>query len=496
MMASLALTAMLAIQAWLALSAQRMTMERLLHDYATIAAREFVRRTTSEVGYYGFYVLMNALGKDCSALPTAADLKAAADERVARASTLVLETFCLPRYPDVTAPAWLARVTAQQTSESKPPFLVMETGSSGSNRMLVVRRLPEGAVIGLVIDRRALPIWIEAGVRRQPLLPGGLATGDLESALSLELVDAGGNVFFHRGGPLAGAAVNLPFDSDYGGLFAGARVKASLNPTLAGRLAGMGAPASAQLTVALWLTAAALTLLALAQLRRERSLSRMREDFISGISHDLRTPLAKIRLYAETLRLGRSRSVHERLHALEVIERECLRLATLVDNMLQFARLRRADPEVRTEPRQLDRLVAEIVDEFRPMTTTPLDVRLAPVTARVDTDALRRILFNLLENAVKYAGDGTVRITVGPLDGEAEVTVEDDGPGIPAAEREVVWRPYYRGRRERHGAAGGAGIGLAVVDDLVRAHGARLQIEESSGGGTRVVIRFAWREKK
>ncbi len=106
--------------------------------------------------------------------------------------------------------------------------------------------------------------------------------------------------------------------------------------------------------------------------------------------------------------------------------------------------------------------------------------------ANVDDDAIRQVVLNLLDNAAKYGPDGqTIRVAV---DRGVRIVVEDEGPGIPARQRERIWRRYARLPRERERAIAGAGIGLAVVRDLVRLHGGRAWCESAEGGGARFVV--------
>jgi len=238
--------------------------------------------------------------------------------------------------------------------------------------------------------------------------------------------------------------------------------------------------------------AAALSVVAVFQLRREQELARMRSDFVSNVSHELRTPLAQIRLYSETLRFGRARTAEERDWSLRHIERETGRLNQLVDNILRFSRVGSADP---AHPVAVD-VAAEIesvVEEFQPLAASRrarIETRLeARPFAHLREDALRRALFNLLDNAVKYGPEGqTVVVWLSDVGGEVRVTVSDEGPGVAASERESVWLPFQRGKAAANAA--GSGIGLSVVRDIARQHGGRAWVERGPNGGARFVIAF------
>ena len=153
------------------------------------------------------------------------------------------------------------------------------------------------------------------------------------------------------------------------------------------------------------------------QLRRESELARLRSDFIASVSHELRTPLAQVRMFAETLLLGRVRSEEERLRSLQIVDQEARRLTHLVENILQFSRAEREAIRLAPVPSELASQVREAVEAFAPVARSRhVVVQTAlenDVVCVVDPAALRQILLNLLDNAVKYGPLGqTVTITL------------------------------------------------------------------------------------
>src|SRR6185503_6343945 len=182
--------------------------------------------------------------------------------------------------------------------------------------------------------------------------------------------------------------------------------------------------------------AAALSVVAVIQLKRETELARMRSDFVANVSHELRTPLAQIRLFTETLRFGRARTAEQRDWSLGHIERETTRLGMLVDNVLRFSRSGR-DDATRVAPVNVSEEARRIVDEFRPLAASrkvSLATAIEPTpTLLLRPDALRRMLLNLLDNAVKYGPDGqTIAVDVRAGNGDVRIAVTDQGPGVPA----------------------------------------------------------------
>jgi signal transduction histidine kinase len=241
--------------------------------------------------------------------------------------------------------------------------------------------------------------------------------------------------------------------------------------------------------------AMALVIVAFVQLRREHQIARIRSDFITSVSHELRTPLAQMRLWLETLRLGRFHTEEQRRASVEHADREVRRLSHLVENVLQFDG-RRRDALHHAVPHELVDLAAEareIAIEFGPLATsrraTVELIAEQPLMVRLHTGALRQILLNLLDNAVKYGPSGQVVVVRASRSGTcARLEVRDRGDGVPEAEREMVWRPFQRGSGALRVGAGGSGIGLTVVHDLVAAHGGRAWLEAAPGGGTLAVV--------
>jgi signal transduction histidine kinase len=217
---------------------------------------------------------------------------------------------------------------------------------------------------------------------------------------------------------------------------------------------------------------------------RTLALSRQREEFTSSVSHELRTPLTNIQLFAETLLLDRARTPDEQRSALETITRETRRLVHMVENVLSLSRVGRPAVTLVRRPERVDQLVRDVLASFDPLLRSR-DISVEVIfdgedIAHVDGDAVRRILVNLLDNAVRYGPEGqTLRITAVNRNDALRLTVEDEGPGIPVAERERVWQPFERGADN---ALSGTGIGLAVVRQLVLLHGGDARIESGLRG--------------
>ena len=276
----------------------------------------------------------------------------------------------------------------------------------------------------------------------------------------------------------------------YGNLQATAEIRPkAIEMLLAG---GLPSARSGQL-LALVLVTLGVGAASLLLLRREHQLVRLRDDFVSGVSHELRTPLTQIRMLTELLQRDGFKSDSERSRAVGIIHRETLRLTNLVDNVLQFARLRRRSALRRAEAVVLGEIVGEVTEAFQSMVQSAGTRLVVSVPDRLavagERDALIRILRNLLENAVKYGPAGQiVSLTAAAENGVARLSVEDQGPGIPPEDRSRIWRPYQRLERDRNAPVGGSGLGLSVVAELVAAAGGRAWVEDAPGGGARFVV--------
>jgi signal transduction histidine kinase len=328
------------------------------------------------------------------------------------------------------------------------------------------------------------------GIMLPPSLTGAVPN---DSLFSVEVFDGQGATLYRSPTQYASGHTNEHTLTHFGGI----RTVVTFREGLDARLLIGGVPRS---RLPLLLAALLLTLLlvgiGILQVRREEELQRLRTDFIASVSHELRTPLAQLRMFAETLLLGRVRSDDERERSLRIIDQEARRLSHLVENILQFSRAERSALQLNRTLLPLAPQVRDAVEVFAPIAAaravtlrTELD---EAARALVDPAAIRQILLNLLDNAVKYGPTAqTVRISVSGDAAGVRLMVEDEGPGIPAADRVRIWKAFQRLERDVNSAVAGSGIGLAVVCELVMGHEAKAWVEEGSGGrGARFVILF------
>ncbi|HET6764827.1 MAG TPA: HAMP domain-containing sensor histidine kinase [Longimicrobiaceae bacterium] len=534
---TLVLSAVLLYEAYAAIQSQSRTSGRALQDYAAVGAWELSReapalleRRWSEALAAADVAMPETTRPEPPADAAAAFAKAVAPElRACGCDAGVVGYFAmtpagaialdggaklLPAAwaDDVLRPAIRGRGPARIVS----PELRVQAVRAGPRRLVVAYAdAPGGAgtVHGWIADPvQVAPHVLLEVLRTRPLLPPALiGGGGGADMLSVVATGPAGDTAYAWPPASPGVARTWlrPYDERVsvldtfprtpavrqalGGALAGITLEVSLRPERAGQLA---IQSSGSGRLPLLLGAFCLNLLlfavAVAQLRRQHELARLRSDFVSGVSHELRTPLAQIRLFAELLETGRL-SAPQRERSIRVIQRDARRLTYLVENILRFARSERGGQRITPAWTPVAPLVREIVHDFAFLAPeTALEMELDEAAeARLDAEAFRQVLLNLLENAAKYGPRGQA-VTVGAcrVDGRLEVWVDDAGPGIPPADRTRVWQAYHRLERDAGSATGGSGIGLSIVQRLVRLHGGDASIGDSPAGGARVLATF------
>ncbi|MFV1959827.1 MAG: sensor histidine kinase, partial [Planctomycetota bacterium] len=215
--------------------------------------------------------------------------------------------------------------------------------------------------------------------------------------------------------------------------------------------------------------------------------------FTADASHELRTPLSVIRCNAE-LALRRPHSKEEYVDALAVGLRAATRMQEIVDRLLRLARADADSIDSKRMPVDLGVLVREAATSFEPLAAhrgVSIHVETKSVVVEGDEDQLRDVLDNLLSNAVAHGKEGgRVDVRVRTEGDAACLEVEDDGPGIPAADLPHVFDRFYRVDRARSRARGGSGLGLSICRAIVVGHGGRIELESRPGAGTTVVVRL------
>jgi two-component system OmpR family sensor kinase len=222
--------------------------------------------------------------------------------------------------------------------------------------------------------------------------------------------------------------------------------------------------------------------------RLEDAFSRQR-GFVSDASHELRTPLTAIRGQLEVLAREPDPSAERVRETERTVRREIERMSRLVDDLLALARIDEGSG-LTTETFAIAPLLEELVAVAEPGAGPRIERSAMPGgTVCADPDRIAQVVRNLLANAVEHAGQGGhVRVGARAIGGSIEVTVDDDGPGIPAEERERVFDRFHRADASRSRGSGGSGLGLAIARAIVEAHGGEISTSESPLGGARVAF--------
>lgn len=256
-------------------------------------------------------------------------------------------------------------------------------------------------------------------------------------------------------------------------------------------------PIRVSLVVA-WVCLVVTALAAAMMLHSVVALSERRGAFVSAVTHELRTPLTTFRMYAEMLSAGMVPEAEQRQRYLETLRIEADRLAHLVENVLQYARLERGRPGKRREDvslsRLLDRCQSRLHDRAA-QAEMKLVVELPPeqgeLTLPTDTAAVEQILFNLVDNACKYAVTATdkrIHLTIAVQPRRVQIAVRDHGPGISAAGRKRLFQPFSKSVHEAANSAPGVGLGLALSRRLASDLSGRLELQSPPAGGCEFIL--------
>ncbi len=231
------------------------------------------------------------------------------------------------------------------------------------------------------------------------------------------------------------------------------------------------------------------SILVFQELTRLKELEKTRQEFVANVSHELRTPLSLIKGFVETLLEGAKNDPELATRFLQTIDKHADRLTYLIEDLLTISRLESGQIVMNLDAVDLREEVDRVVDDLQARATekkVALENRLPPgLGARADADRLQQVLFNLVENAIKY-GRNEGRVSIG---GEAiggkkiKLWVQDDGPGIPAESKDRIFERFYRVDRARSRETGGTGLGLSIVKHIVQAHGGEVWVKSELGQG-------------
>ena len=227
---------------------------------------------------------------------------------------------------------------------------------------------------------------------------------------------------------------------------------------------------------------------------KEVALARLKSDFVSNVSHELRTPLSLIRLYAETLELGRVKGEQKIVEYSAIIRKESERLTALINNILDFSRIEAGRKEYEFRKTDLAELVTTTLDTYRDQIDEhgftferSIDTTLPPVS--VDREAIARSLVNLVNNALKYSDrEKFLGVRLYGADGLVKLEVADRGIGIARNEQAKIFEKFYRAGDPLVHNTKGSGLGLSLVRHIAHAHGGEVAVESAPGKGSRFTL--------
>ena len=230
------------------------------------------------------------------------------------------------------------------------------------------------------------------------------------------------------------------------------------------------------------------------QARLSEAEAAQKTSFVANVSHEFKTPLTTIRLYAELLEQGRVGEAEKRREYLGTIGRETQRLARLVNNVLDFSRLEQGRKKFDRAPVDVAAELTRLLDTHEPRVAEAgmrlqRELPAAPLVSAVDRDAFEQIVLNLLDNACKYgASGGEVTVRLHAQGDGVELRVQDRGPGVPAEQRERIFEKFHRVDDTLTAEKGGAGLGLSIARQLARGLGGELRCAERPGGGAEFIL--------
>jgi signal transduction histidine kinase len=224
------------------------------------------------------------------------------------------------------------------------------------------------------------------------------------------------------------------------------------------------------------------------------ALARLKSDFVSNVSHELRTPLALIRLYAETLELGRISTQEKKLEYYGIIRKESERLTALINNILDFSRIEAGRKEYDFRETDIAELVRNTLDSYRYQIEQQgfaleehIDASIPPV--RVDREAIARALVNLVNNALKYSDrDKFLGVKLYRANADLKLEVVDRGIGIDRNEQARIFEKFYRTCDPLVHNTKGSGLGLSLVQHITLAHGGHVEVESAPGRGSKFTL--------
>jgi signal transduction histidine kinase len=229
--------------------------------------------------------------------------------------------------------------------------------------------------------------------------------------------------------------------------------------------------------------------------KRLKELSELKSRFVSGVSHELKTPLTSIRMFAEMMKL-RDYDREKEIEFLDIIQNECDRLNRLIENVLTYSKMEKGMKQYNFENIDLNEVAGEVLHIFKSQEkymnfSIKLEATDYPLFAYADKDAILEMLINLVSNGIKYSGnDKQIVIKTGLTGRETFISVEDNGFGISEEDKVLLFEEFFRSKDERQLHSGGTGLGLAIVKNIMDSHGGRIELKSKKNVGSKFKLFF------
>ncbi len=218
-----------------------------------------------------------------------------------------------------------------------------------------------------------------------------------------------------------------------------------------------------------------------------------RNEFLAAISHELRTPLTYIKGYSDILNKGIAKSVEEQTEYLTIINKEAQRISYMVNDLFEMSKLQVGKFELDKHPANLNAIIERVALSLKPAAVKKgldfvLDLEPDLPEAEVDGQRMEQVLYNLIENAIKFSSNGGITVGSKRKNDLIMIQISDTGEGIPESDLARVWDRFYRIERSRARKSGGSGLGLYVVKQIIEAHGGDIQLQSKLNEGSTFTI--------
>jgi len=224
-----------------------------------------------------------------------------------------------------------------------------------------------------------------------------------------------------------------------------------------------------------------------------RAMEEMRQEFISNVSHEIGTPLTSIRGFARALK-NKNLSHEQRVHYLDIIETECVRLSKLSDNLLRLAMLDSDQYPFHPVSYRLDKQIQSVVLRFEPQWSEKelnMCIMLEKIIITADQDLMSQVWWNLIDNAIKFTPkEGTIKIELKRHKDKAVITVSDTGPGIAEHDQPRIFERFYKADKSRNRSVAGSGLGLSIVKKIIDIHQGEISVRSQSGDGAEFTVKL------